>query len=56
MFVFFGCHSSPMDGFESCVLWYVGYDGPISFHLEDFACPSEPNSMSRLWGELYVVS
>ena len=38
MCIFFGCHSSPMDGFESCVLWFVGYASPISFHLEDSAC------------------
>ena len=28
------------------VLWFVGYASPIPFHLEDFVCPSEPNSIS----------
>ena len=30
------------------MLWYVGYARPIPFHLEDFACPMEPNIISRL--------
>ena len=38
------------------VLWSVGYASPIPFHLEDFACPSEPNIISWLWGELYYMS
>jgi hypothetical protein len=38
------------------VLWSVGYARPIPFHLEDCACPREPNIIFRLWGELYYVS
>ena len=34
------------------VLWFVGNARPIPFHLEDFAWPVEPNSMSQLCGEL----
>ena len=30
------------------VLWYVGNGRPIPVQREDFACPIEPNSMSRL--------
>ena len=32
---------------SAVVLWYVGNARPIPFHLEDWACPSEPNIMSR---------
>ena len=38
------------------VLWSVGYARPIPFHLEDFMCLKEPNSISWFWGELYCVS
>ena len=38
------------------VLWSVGNARRIPFYLEDFACPIEPNSMSRLCCELYCVS
>ena len=38
------------------VLQSVGKASPTPFHLEDFACPSEPNIMSRLCGELYCVN
>ena len=30
------------------VLWSMGHARPMSFHLEDCACPMEPNIMSRL--------
>ena len=41
---------------STVVLWSMGNARPIPFQWEDFACPMEPNSMSRLWGELYCVS
>ena len=33
------------------VLWSVGYASPVPFHLEDWACPMDPNIVSLLWGE-----
>ena len=38
------------------VLWSVGNARPMSFHLEECACPSEPNIMSRVCGEWCCVS
>ena len=38
------------------VLWSVGYAKPIPFHLENFMCLKEPNSIYWLCGELYCVS
>ena len=38
------------------VLWSVGNARPSPVHLEDFTCPIEPNSMSRLCGVLYCVT
>ena len=38
---------------STVVLRSVGNARPIPFHLEDCACPSEPNIMSRVCGELY---
>lgn len=33
---------------SNVVLWSMGYARPILVHLVDFACPIEPNIMSRL--------
>ena len=38
------------------VLWSVGNARLVPFYLEEWACPSEPNIMSRVCGELYCVS
>ena len=36
----------------SRVVWqFVGYARLTPVHREDFACPNEPNNMSRVWGE-----
>ena len=40
---------------SNIVLWSVGKASPIPVHLEDFACPIEPNIRSQLYGELYCV-
>ena len=34
------------------VLWSGGNAMHVPIYLEDCALPKEPNSMSRLWGEL----
>jgi hypothetical protein len=41
---------------STVVLWSVGNARPMPFHLEKWACPSDPNIISRVWGELYCVS
>jgi hypothetical protein len=32
---------------STVVLWFVGNARPMPFHLEEWACPSDPNIMSR---------
>ena len=34
------------------VLWSVGNARHMPFHLEEWACPSDPNIIYRVWGEL----
>ena len=37
------------------VLWSVGNARLSPVHWEDFVCPIEPNNMSLLWGEVYIL-
>lgn len=48
--LFFGCHLSPVDRFQSC-LRLIGYLRPTSDHLEDLTCYIQPKRMLQLCGE-----
>ena len=48
--VFFGYHSSPVDGFH-CRVVICGYVRLMPFNREVCTCPMEPNTLSRLCGK-----
>jgi hypothetical protein len=43
--IFLSCHANPMNGFYRCII-IRGCANPMPCHLEDCACPREPNSLS----------